>query len=101
MTKRQILEFDKSLYTISLLKKAAYKFSSFATVIFSEAKDNFVCEFNLPDHFTDDQIDEFVDTYKKEVLDQDLRELIRIETESTRNLILAHTFSKADLEGHE
>jgi His-Xaa-Ser system protein HxsD len=35
--------------------------------------------------------------FEKEVLDQDLREHIKRETESYRNLILAHAFSKTSL----
>jgi len=98
---RQILEFDGKLYSLPLLKKAAYKFSESVATIFSEKEGNLVCDFSLPDDFTDLQVTAFLDNFKKEVLDQDLRELIRAETETTRNLILAHAFSKAELEGDE
>jgi His-Xaa-Ser system protein HxsD len=39
----------------------------------------------------------FISEFTKEVLDQDLREKIKSETESYRNLILAHAFSKTTL----
>jgi His-Xaa-Ser system protein HxsD len=38
-----------------------------------------------------------VESFKKEVLDQDLRLKLKAETEPIRNLILAHAFSKTGL----
>ncbi len=38
-----------------------------------------------------------LENFKKEVLDQDLREKIAKETEEVRNLILAHAFSKTSI----
>jgi len=46
---------------------------------------------------SEDTIDSIVETFRKEVLDQDLRGSIKAETESVRNLILAHAFSRTSL----
>ena len=47
--------------------------------------------------FSEKKIQEYLDDFKKEVLDQDLRENIKRETEAVRNLILSHAFSKTGL----
>ena len=40
-----------------------------------------------------------LDDFQTEVLDQNLREKIKLETAPTRNLILAHAFSRTGLVG--
>ena len=44
-----------------------------------------------------DFIEKVTDDFIKEVHDQDLREIIKNETEDIRNLILAKAFSKLDI----
>ena len=98
---QQVMSFDKDLYSLTILQKSAYKFSRTSDVVFTQDDQNFICTFSLSDKFTDEQVTLFVSEYHKEVLDQGLREQIRSETEVTRNLILAHAFSKAELEEDE
>ena len=50
---------------------------------------------------SDDSFAKLIDDFKKEVLDQDLREKLKVETEPVRNLILAHAFSKTGIISHE
>ncbi|MEK9942840.1 MAG: His-Xaa-Ser system protein HxsD [Gammaproteobacteria bacterium] len=95
------LKFDAALYSLQILKKAAYKFSDVAAVTFSQENGSFYCHFSFSDTAQHGHPEVLLAEYKKEVLDQDLRETIRAETEVNRNLILAHAFSKADVEGDE
>jgi His-Xaa-Ser system protein HxsD len=89
--------FDKNIYSAQAIKKAAYRFiDKFSVVIFTK-ESSYQCNLSFPDKATDRSVANLVDEFKKEVLDQDLRESIKEETEGVRNLILAHTFSQAGL----
>ena len=91
------LTFDLNVYTIEVLKKSAYRYIDIFSVNF-ETKDNYViCTLSFAAKSTEDQCAYYADQYKKEVLDQDLRNSIKKETEAVRNLILAHAFSKTGL----
>lgn len=89
--------FDKNTTSLDSLKKAAYRFIYRFSVEFLPGESNFVCVL----HFNPDKSEEVanltVEEFRKEVLDQDLRTSIKAETESVRNLILAHAFSKTGL----
>ena len=52
---------------------------------------------NFDSKLTQRQCEFYVDQFKKEILDQDLRESIKRETEPVRNLVLAQAFSKTNL----
>lgn len=92
---------DTNAYSLSALKKAAYKFTNRAAILFGELEQSRV-QVNFS--FSNDKNAEFrqqvVQEFCNEVLDQDLRETIAAETESTRNLILAQAFSKTSLLEH-
>jgi len=89
--------FDKQIYSVEAIKKAAYRFIDKFSAVISEEGPSYSCALNFPDKSSDNQVTRIVDDFKKEVLDQDLRESIKKETEGVRNLILAHTFSKVGL----
>lgn len=97
----KVLSFDRDIYSLDVIKKSAYRFSSISSVTFKKSDTGYDCIFELPDKFTDAQVDTFVSEFKKNLLDQDLREIIRDETETTRNLILAHAFSNAGADEDE
>ena len=56
-----------------------------------------VCSLIFTQNTPQDSIQFYIDDFRKEVLDQDLREKIKKESEPLRNLILAHAFSKTTL----
>lgn len=91
------LKINKSIYKLVTLKKAAYRFINVFSVTFLDENDSYICLLKFTEKYTERQVDYYIDEYNKEILDQDLRELIKAETEPTRNLILAHAFSKTDL----
>ena len=95
------IEFDEKVVSIESVKKAAYKYLNKFTVDFNleEHKIKVEIVFDLKisasDHLS------IIQDFKKEVLDQDLREVIKKETEGYRNLVLAHAFSKTSLISNE
>ena len=97
----RVVEFDGRVFSLTAIKKAAYKYL-----------DAFVCDISVHDQtvkcllvFTTPRSDAgcvpIVDDFKQEVLDQDLREKLKAETESVRNLILAHAFSRTGIVTNE
>jgi His-Xaa-Ser system protein HxsD len=99
--KKIIVEFDNRVLSLIAIKKAAYKYLN-----------AFVCDINVQEHLvrcvlgftrsiSEESCAQIVDDFKKEALDQDLRERLKMETESVRNLILAHTFSRTGIVSNE
>lgn len=92
-----LLTFDATVYSADAIKKAAYRSINRFAVIIAKEGNEIKCNLTFKESATDPQIKTYLDEFKKEVLDQDLRESIKKETEGVRNLILAHTFSKTGL----
>jgi His-Xaa-Ser system protein HxsD len=91
------LIFDATVYSADAIKKAAYRSINRFSINISKEENQIKCSLSFKDSTTELQIKSYIDEFKKEVLDQDLRESIKKETEGVRNLILAHTFSKTGL----
>ena len=92
-----LLIFDATVYSADAIKKAAYRSIARFAVNIAQEGNEFKCSLTFKDSATEQQIKTYLNEFKKEVLDQDLRESIKKETEGVRNLILAHTFSKTGL----
>ena len=92
-----LVKFDKKVYGLSALKKAAYKFMDKVAVNIADHSDSFEVEMRFNKESSKEAQEHFISEFTKEVLDQDLRESIKKETEGYRNLILAHVFSKTSL----
>ncbi len=92
-----VLTFDATLYSAEAIKKAAYRSINRFAVNIAREGNEIKCSLTFKDSATESQIKFYIDEFRKEVLDQDLRESIKKETEGVRNLILAHTFSKTGL----
>src|SRR5262245_53949097 len=91
------VSFDKSAASLATLKKAAYRFIDQFSVEFLPSESAVRCILRFNPGAADVSVDRTVENFRKEVLDQDLRALIKVETETIRNLILAHAFSKTGL----
>ena len=63
----------------------------------ADHSDSFEVEMRFNKESSKEAQEHFISEFTKEVLDQDLRESIKKETEGYRNLILAHVFSKTSL----
>lgn len=94
------LVFDPAVYALMAIEKAAYRFS-----------DRFTCQIETTQaglqvtlkpkraDMSEETHQAALDDFQTEVLDQNLREKIKLETAPTRNLILAHAFSRTGLVG--
>lgn len=92
------LLIDLSCYSLTAVKKACYKFSSECSIAISKsAEDKVRLSFKFPCHIDGLAQQKLISDFHCELTDQDLREIIFKETEVTRNLILAHAFSKTAL----
>jgi len=96
-----LVKFDKKVYDLNGIKKAAYKFIDKVAANISEEEDSFEVELRFSREISKEAQEHFVSEFTKEVLDQNLRESIKKETEGYRNLILAHVFSKTSLVKNE
>ncbi|MES2188747.1 MAG: His-Xaa-Ser system protein HxsD [Pseudomonadota bacterium] len=95
------VRFDSNLYSGDAIKRALYRLTDRFAGEVKQLDQVFVCTLHFSTDKSDVTKDLDVMNFKKEVLDQDLREKIRQETESVRNLILAHAFSKTGLIANE
>ncbi len=86
--------FESSVTSIDALKKAAYRYIDRFSLELLTKKSTYVCLLKFKSELSEEIKDQFVDDFRKEVLDQELRASINTETEQVRNLILAHAFSK-------
>jgi His-Xaa-Ser system protein HxsD len=91
------IRFDSTLYSADTIKRALYKMSDRFSADIQVGDGCFICALHFASGKTAEGIALDVANFRKEVIDQDLREKIRTETESVRNLILAHAFSKTGL----
>jgi His-Xaa-Ser system protein HxsD len=97
IVKVRTVTFDKKVYGLIGLKKAAYRFIDKVAANISDSDRSYDVEIRFSKELSDEAQELFISEFTKEVLDQDLREKIKTETESYRNLILAHAFSKTAL----
>lgn len=92
-----LITFDATVYSVDAIKKAAYRSINRFAVNIAKEGNEIKCSLTFKESATEPQVKIYLDEFKKEVLDQDLRESIKKETEGVRNLILANTFSKTGL----
>lgn len=95
------ISFPKDVYSLTAIKKAAYRFSDRLSIeiIPGDRAIECVCRFLRP--CSEDDAQRSLEAFRIEVLDHDLRLAIAKETETTRNAILAYAFSKTGLQGGE
>lgn len=90
--------FDARVYPVIAVKKAAYKFAKDCAVVIDSLGHQFRATINLFDETMPTSAkNRLVGAFCNEVIDQDLREQISVQTEPVRNLILAQAFSKTNL----
>jgi His-Xaa-Ser system protein HxsD len=93
-----LLSFDTEIYGLEAIKKSAYKFADRASIILqSQDPKKITVVFNFVGHHSKSDPELVIADFCNEVLDQDLREIIKAETAPVRNLILAHAFSHTKL----
>lgn len=90
--------FDSSIYSLTAVKKAAYKFAKICSVHLQPSENGITATLNTIDtSLSDTDKVTIAGALCNEAIDQDLRESISAKTEGVRNLILAQAFSKTSL----
>ena len=87
------LIFDAESHSADAIQRAAYRFADRFSLELTRDDANYHCRL----HFVTDVDETVVNGFRVEVLDHVLRERIRIETEGTRNVVLALAFSNTSL----
>jgi His-Xaa-Ser system protein HxsD len=91
------MQVDTRVFSLSAIKKAAYRFSDrFFVAIDSDREPEVRVRFTAKPGIAAD-LNIAVGEFRNELLDQDLRERIRGETEGVRRLLLAHALSQVPL----
>lgn len=89
--------FDGNVFSLNAVKKAAYRHLRAFTTDISVIDKQIQCVLTFPIPIGEKDRVQIENEFKKEVLDQDLREQLHVETAAVRNVILAHAFSKTGL----
>jgi His-Xaa-Ser system protein HxsD len=90
-----VVQFDRKVYKLNAVKKAAYKYGGLFYVLLDET-DEFITA-TLKSKADCQAPNLAAEEFCNEVLDQELREEIAAETSGIRDLLLAHAFSKTSL----
>jgi His-Xaa-Ser system protein HxsD len=97
-TEGHSLLLDTSIYSLEAIKKTAYKFADRTSIIISPGSDSSVCVvFNFVGQNAKNNPEQIISDFCNELLDQDLREIVKKETGALRNVIIAHAFSRTSL----
>ncbi len=96
-TKSLAATFDNKVFSVIAIKKAAYKYVRVFSADITMQGEQINCQLTFSSPVSEEEGGRLVEDFKKEVLDQDLRERLKGETEAVRNVILAHAFSKTGL----
>ena len=91
------VRFDLAVFSIDAVKAACYRLSDKFSPSIEVHEGTIVCHLQFDSKLSDVSIVSEIENFKKEVLDQELRQKLKAETEPIRNLILAHAFSKTGL----
>ncbi len=92
------LRFSTEAFSLSAIKKAAYRFSGQCAFDLRLDGTDIVCSLLFAEPRAAGSIAELEIGIRNEVLDQDLREAIASETAPIRNAVLAMAFSKTGLQ---
>jgi His-Xaa-Ser system protein HxsD len=98
---KSAVRFSLSIYDAVTIKKAAYRFADVAAIDIWPVGDEVECVLNFHKSISDLDAQKIIAAFKVEVLDQDLRSIVAIETAPLRNAILAYALSKTGLQGSE
>ena len=96
-----LIRFDDRVISLPAVKKAAYKYIDSFAVDFNLQNNEILCSLKFTAPATEELSLKLAEDFKKEALDQELREQIKTETEPIRNLIFALAFSKTGIIGNE
>ncbi|MEO7328207.1 MAG: His-Xaa-Ser system protein HxsD [Minicystis sp.] len=92
------LVLDLRAYRLGAIQKTAYRLAARCTAVLGNISENFAeVRLMFPSPTPEAQALEVARVFFQELLDQELREQIALETAPLRNLILAHAYSRTGL----
>lgn len=91
-----MVELPLSMFTREAVKRAAYTLMHRATVEFTEGADSIICA--LAPERADADRTALIRDFRREVIDQDLRLSIEVQTEPVRSVVLGLAFSRTNLQ---
>ena len=98
MSEDHTLSLDTSIYSLEAIKKTAYKFADRASIIINPDADSKISlVFNFVGQNAKGDPKQIISDFCNELLDQDLREIVKKDTGALRNVIIAHAFSRTSL----
>lgn len=95
------LDFDERLYSVEAIQKAAYRFIHVLVADLRLENGSVRCHLTPKHGVEEGAFERYVQDFKGEVLDQQLRLKIKADTEQVRNLILGIAFSNTALQTGE
>jgi len=95
------INFDNRVFSIEAVKNAAYRLAALLDSEIRLEGDQIICNLKLRKESTSEVMNATLERFRREVIDHDLRIQIRSDTEATRNLILAHAFSRTGIVSSE
>jgi His-Xaa-Ser system protein HxsD len=93
--------FDSKVYSLTAVKKAAYRYLDRFSADISIVDSKINCRLIATSAKDQASRERLIEDFRKEVLDQDLRESLKTETEAVRNLILSYAFSQTAIPSDE
>ena len=91
------IRIDVQLFSLLAVKKAAYRFTDrFFVAVDSVGSSEVTVQFSAKPGIRTDTVGA-LEEFRNELIDQDLRERVRNETEGVRRLLLAHALSLVPL----
>src|SRR5262245_17620976 len=91
------VRFDLAVFSLDAVKAGCYRFLDKFSPSFEVRDGGVICSLQFDSKISEASMAAEIESLKKEVLDQELRQKLKVETEPVRNLILAHAFSKTGL----
>jgi His-Xaa-Ser system protein HxsD len=92
-----VLQIDATVYSLDAIKKTAYKFADRASVIIKSTGQTISVTFNFVGEHAKGDPNQVLSDFCNELLDQDLRDVVKKETAALRNVLIAHAFSRSSL----
>ncbi|MBK8217591.1 MAG: His-Xaa-Ser system protein HxsD [Myxococcales bacterium] len=91
-------DVDTAVYRVAAVQKAAYKLAALATIHIAErGPEKLTLTFMFAEPKGEEAARSVGRRFLEELLDQELREAVRAQTEPLRMLVLAHAFSRTGL----
>lgn len=95
---QRAVDFDGRVFSVQSVKEAAYRFSDRVAIAVELDGERIRCQLVPVKPLAVADIDALETSFRIEVLDCDLRNTLRRETEPLRNFVLSLAFSKAGLD---